>query len=163
MSPQVAALQKCSRDPGRRTVCQIAFETSPARVEEAAAVAEPLKALDASSIALPGGASAKGRDGPVMARAPRSGSSFRLDTRRGRHRCASCSPARKAEGAASVCVDSLTGKGSRFLSRRPAGERTDGHAFLAQAAAAGAVPMLVSDAQGRCAYGEIERIAKKAL
>lgn len=54
LADQVAALEKlqsATLDANRDVIAQIAFETSPARVEEkAAAVAEPLKALDASSI-----------------------------------------------------------------------------------------------------------------
>jgi hypothetical protein len=53
LADQVAALEKlqtATLDANRDIIAQIAFETSPARVEEKAAVAEPLKALDASSI-----------------------------------------------------------------------------------------------------------------
>jgi UDP-N-acetylmuramoyl-tripeptide--D-alanyl-D-alanine ligase len=64
------------------------------------------------------------------------------------------------EGVTAVTSDSRTVReGSLFVAL--AGERTDGHRYLSQAAAAGAVVLLVSEAQAEARREELEGIAAR--
>ncbi|MGA2479045.1 MAG: UDP-N-acetylmuramoyl-tripeptide--D-alanyl-D-alanine ligase [Spirochaetia bacterium] len=67
-------------------------------------------------------------------------------------------PARISEGASRVAVDSRAVQPGSLFVALP-GERTDGHEFLGQAAAAGAAVMIVSEAQAGRRSAEIAGIA----
>ena len=163
LADQVAALEKlqsATLDANRDVIAQIAFETSPARVAREGSgggrTAESTGCI--LDHAFAGGASAKGRDGPVMASATeRVVISFADIAAATGGRI--LFPARKAEAGSQRLRRFTTGKGWRSLCRP--GRRAHRRSRVPGAGRRRrGCSVLVSDAQAAARTGEIERIAK---
>ncbi len=162
LADQIAALEKQQKDlleANRDTIGQIAYESSPERIAEKAAALGLAKPDPAGVTRLQVEPAPTGGIDAVMATAA-ARARFTFATLVSATRGRIVARPAGSEGVRSVTSDSRSvGEGSLFVALP--GERTDGHRYLGQAAAAGAAALLVSDAEAAARADELETIAAR--